>query len=1067
MALAWSPDGRLLASAGSDDTLRLWDVATRKEASVLRGHTSRVTSVAWSPGGERLVSSGWDHTVKVWDPRTGAEVLSIPVRTTRDEVAVAWSPDGTRLAIAGDEGKIELHQAPSRDPAGDSPEFPAERARHLTSDPEHIKDPRRRGLLHARLARWDQAAADFQTFLKEDSRGHGAVRTGWWVAGPYPETLDKPCPPEQQYDPFLLIPGMPGRPGLSSEATNAPETWRPLAEEPSGRLDLGKRMNGAEHVSCYAVTRIFAVRQQEITFRVRSEDSRRIWLNGRLCNSSAAIVHEASVPAPLSPGWNTLLVRMAIHNGRHGLSVRLSEEPHDLLRASLARTPWKEAEGLISRYHQRDPKDPKVLLTGANYFERQLDALLAVNAGAFVGLICDERAAPGRPGTGPATRALTVREVVPHSPAAQSGIRPGDLITAIARQPVPSINQFRKVLSQSQPGQKMEITLERDGKPLSITAIPEAKTDFADKPEATTFERWFLTAIPPRPATAPAERLDDFRQKARAHYQKLLAVEPNDWTYINRYADFLLGTAGLWKDLARSQIPEPIEIKSEGGATLTRQPDGSILASGANPARDAYTFRTRVHLQGTQVLCLEALPDPSLPANGPGRAWNGNFVLSEVVAEVAGKPVPLRPVWASRSQPDLPLSGTVDGKPQTGWGIYPQMGHAHAALFVLETPGATTLPRELTIRLRFEDGPHKLGRFRLRLSGPLEADTRRNVTLWLPLVVEGPSGHEGLAVAHALNDDWKSTADALRIAVARDEGDCPRNRSLLALALYKDGHDQEARDELAQAIVWLKNHSSSADALQIAGRALREINSLDDTQIQAVMNEIVQHGRYRELSQAIQNQPSATTMYKVRAELAARLGRWKEAAADLAKVMELGPSERLTVINRYACMLLLAGDRAAYDRLCRQEAGAPEERSLRGWAANNAVWLFCLAPDAASDYRKLVDLMERAVQEIPTTEARGPFFNTFGAVLYRAGRDEEAMRRFDERLKAAKAESVGPHDWVFLALLNHRLGNAADARRWLEKLRVYKPVADATGDNFWNDLEIVLLRQEVERVFGS
>jgi tetratricopeptide (TPR) repeat protein len=199
----------------------------------------------------------------------------------------------------------------------------------------------------------------------------------------------------------------------------------------------------------------------------------------------------------------------------------------------------------------------------------------------------------------------------------------------------------------------------------------------------------------------------------------------------------------------------------------------------------------------------------------------------------------------------------------------------------------------------------------------------------------------------------------------------------------------------------------------------------------------------------------------------ARQGRWKQAAGDLVKVMELNPSERHTVITRCAAIRLLAGDRPAYERLCRQEAGALDKQTLRGWAANSTVWLFCLAPGAASDYQRLVDLAERAMQEAPTPEARATLLNTLGAILYRAGRDQEALRRFDERLNIVKAEDLDPTDWVFLALLNHRSGKAVEARRWLEKLRTYKPDVHATGYKFWNDLEIVLFRQEVEGVCGG
>jgi WD40 repeat protein len=66
LAVAWSPDGRRLASASSDQTVRLWDAATGQPLATLTGHTSYVLAVAWSPDGRRLASASSDMTVRLW-----------------------------------------------------------------------------------------------------------------------------------------------------------------------------------------------------------------------------------------------------------------------------------------------------------------------------------------------------------------------------------------------------------------------------------------------------------------------------------------------------------------------------------------------------------------------------------------------------------------------------------------------------------------------------------------------------------------------------------------------------------------------------------------------------------------------------------------------------------------------------------------------------------------------------------------------------------------------------------------------------------------------------------------
>jgi hypothetical protein len=226
----------------------------------------------------------------------------------------------------------------------------------------------------------------------------------------------------------------------------------------------------------------------------------------------------------------------------------------------------------------------------------------------------------------------------------------------------------------------------------------------------------------------------------------------------------------------RWTVLRPSEMKSNGGATLSKLPDESILASGKNPLGDAYTIVAPAQVTQVRAIRLEAVTHESLPNQGPGRSEQTsgsvamvNFTITAHIPGTQPRPIELSRVAADHHFLELTTNH---------WNLEGGQGRSHTAVYLVKQPVDCRDGTRLEFQMEFYAGAdwplQNLGRFRLSVSSDPAAFDAEQTRIG---VMKLTDPWAKLAVAYALNGRNDEASRYFTRALEQSEG--PEARTLI------------------------------------------------------------------------------------------------------------------------------------------------------------------------------------------------------------------------------------------------------------------------------------------------
>jgi WD40 repeat protein/serine/threonine protein kinase/tetratricopeptide (TPR) repeat protein len=1082
LAVTWSSDGKRLASASKDRTIKVWDRATGREVVSFRGHGGAVWAVSWSPGGEILASAGDDRTIRYWNVSTGQNVAILTAHDTEAGfLGVSWSPDGQMLASCGEDRTVRLWS----------------RATHQElmilrghSGPVYVATWSRDG---KRLA---SASRDTTIKLWDVDKGqetatlHGHLSPVWGLSWSPDDRRLASASADKTLKVWYAATGQE----VVTLRAHTKEVHG-VSWNPDGQCLASASQDGT--VRLWDVTPGYMVERSSLLlpeidrrlrtepqsvpdFRLRAEIQARLgrWDQAAADWSQALRLEEGSLPQWFQAGWwvagpFAATSPNAVQPGADPDPTQPlpSADPEvastDLLhwRATTASSDGCLDLGTVFPQCKGDIAYALVRVYSPR--EQTITALIGRS-----GPLCfwqndllHHKAEDRRPPE-------TEDEAVPLI------LRAG-WNTLLFKLGVGTATDHLRVRFSAELTDRVRGLAGRGQWDEAEALMTDLLNRRPEQPEALLLAtRFYQQRCKSRRQQKEKAEADRDQRQARAYHEELLALSPSHAGYAAEFAEFVLSGPDRW------EVLEPIGTRSAGGATLTKQADGSILASGKNPLPETYTITTRTQLAGIRAVRLEVLPDPSLPGSGPGRAPGGNMVLNEFRITAApdgslgkARPIVLHNAWADFSQGGFPVAAANDGNPATGWAVVPETGRAHVAIFEIKEPftaaNGTILTFTLEQQHKYLDTVHNIGRFRLSV-------TARPQAIWdeklrASVLRQYSSGWTKLGAAHYLRGEWQAALAALKKATALPSGGNGWDQLLLTLVHEQLGEQYEP----ATAEAWI----GRATAYLELGQPDKAISDATRGVELHPKSLAARQGRgeiYQSLKKwdaaladynAIDLKPGDAELLILRAGLAARCGKYAAAAADFAKVTQMEVVDSglsFSLWYRHDLALLAAGKNDEYRKACARMVEHFKDTEDTQTAFFTA-WTAALGADAVSDFASALRLARKAA----TQDAQNPqTHQAVGAVLYRMGRLEECLTHFDAAQAAANPESRTSPAYLdyFRAMAHHRLGHKEEARKCLQRA-VTQTDKELRDEAQASDLErwvrkptLQLLRAEAEAV---